>query len=88
MVVNTPRKRRKKHAFFNVFGSRQDTKNAYAAAIPIFMQNAFANEYLTIFGDGEQARDFIHVKDIFGALFHAVPARTYTAPITSAMAPA
>jgi len=57
--------------FFNVFGPRQDPKSAYAAAIPIFMQKAFADEELTIFGDGEQTRDFIHVKDIVAALVHA-----------------
>ena len=56
--------------FFNVFGPRQDPKSAYAAAIPIFMQKAFAGEDLTIFGDGEQTRDFIHVKDIAAALAH------------------
>jgi UDP-glucose 4-epimerase len=57
--------------FFNVFGSRQDPKSAYAAAVPIFMHKAFANGDLTIFGDGEQTRDFIHVKDIVAALVHA-----------------
>lgn len=57
--------------FFNVFGPRQDPKSAYAAAVPIFMQKAFANEDLTIFGDGEQTRDFIYVKDIIAALVHA-----------------
>jgi UDP-glucose 4-epimerase len=56
--------------FFNVFGPRQDPKSAYAAAIPIFMQKAFAGEDLTIFGDGEQTRDFVHVKDIVAALVH------------------
>lgn len=57
--------------FFNVFGPRQDPKSAYAAAVPIFMHKAFANEDLTIFGYGEQPRDFIHVKDIVAALIHA-----------------
>jgi UDP-glucose 4-epimerase len=56
--------------FFNVFGPRQDPLSAYAAAIPIFMQKAFASEDLTIFGDGEQTRDFIHVKDVVAALAH------------------
>lgn len=56
--------------FFNVFGPRQDPKSAYAAAVPIFMQKAFANEDITIFGDGEQTRDFVHVKDIVAALVH------------------
>lgn len=56
--------------FFNVFGPRQDPKSAYAAAVPIFMQKAFAGEDITIFGDGEQTRDFIYVKDIVAALVH------------------
>lgn len=53
--------------YFNVFGPRQDPKSAYAAAIPIFTAKAVANEPLTIFGDGEQTRDFIYVKDIVAA---------------------
>ena len=57
--------------FFNVFGPRQDPKSAYAAAVPIFLQQAQANEPLTIYGDGGQTRDFIFVKDIVGALAFA-----------------
>ena len=53
--------------YFNVFGPRQDPKSAYAAAVPIFLAKALANEPLTIFGDGEQTRDFIYVKDIVAA---------------------
>lgn len=53
--------------FFNVFGPRQDPKSAYAAAVPIFLQQALANEPITIFGDGGQTRDFIYVKDIAAA---------------------
>lgn len=53
--------------YFNVFGPRQDPKSAYAAAIPIFTAKAVANEDITIFGDGEQTRDFIYVKDIVAA---------------------
>ena len=53
--------------YFNVFGPRQDPKSAYAAAIPIFTAKAVANEDITIFGDGEQTRDFIYVKDIVEA---------------------
>ena len=54
--------------FFNVFGPRQDPKGAYAAAVPIFMEKAIKGEDITVFGDGEQTRDFIYVKDIVGAL--------------------
>ena len=53
--------------YFNVFGPRQDPHSAYAAAVPIFIAKALANEPLTIFGDGEQTRDFVFVKDIVRA---------------------
>ncbi|OGV48975.1 MAG: dTDP-glucose 4,6-dehydratase [Lentisphaerae bacterium GWF2_52_8] len=53
--------------YFNVFGPRQDPKSAYAAAIPIFTAKAIANETISIYGDGEQTRDFVYVKDIAAA---------------------
>ncbi len=58
--------------FFNVFGPRQDPKGAYAAAVPIFIEKALRGEDITVFGDGDQTRDFIYVKDIAGALAFAV----------------
>lgn len=54
--------------FFNVFGPRQDPKGAYAAAVPIFFEHALAGTPITIYGDGNQTRDFIFVKDVVGAL--------------------
>ncbi|MFA7230132.1 MAG: NAD-dependent epimerase/dehydratase family protein [Victivallaceae bacterium] len=53
--------------YFNVFGPRQDPNSAYAAAVPIFTAKAVNNEKITVFGDGEQTRDFIYVKDIVAA---------------------
>jgi UDP-glucose 4-epimerase len=53
--------------YFNVFGPRQDPASQYAAAIPIFIHKALRNEPIVIFGDGEQTRDFIYVKDIVAA---------------------
>jgi UDP-glucose 4-epimerase len=53
--------------YFNVFGPRQDPQSQYAAAIPIFVQNALLNRDIVIYGDGEQTRDFIYVKDIAAA---------------------
>ncbi|MEI6890607.1 MAG: SDR family oxidoreductase [Pontiella sp.] len=53
--------------YFNVFGPRQDPGSAYAAAVPIFIAKAAKGETITIFGDGEQTRDFIYVKDIVAA---------------------
>ena len=50
--------------YFNVFGPRQDPKSQYAAAIPIFIEKALKNEQIVIYGDGEQTRDFIFVKDV------------------------
>lgn len=58
--------------FFNVFGPRQDPNGAYAAAVPIFIEKAQRNENITVYGDGNQTRDFIYVKDIVGALSFAV----------------
>ncbi|RJP70451.1 MAG: SDR family oxidoreductase [Ignavibacteriales bacterium] len=50
--------------YFNVFGPRQDPKSQYAAALPIFISKAIKNEDITIYGDGNQTRDFIYVKDV------------------------
>ena len=57
--------------YFNVFGPRQNPKSAYAAAVPIFLSRALRGEDITIFGDGGQTRDFVHVSDIAGANWHA-----------------
>ena len=53
--------------YFNVFGPRQNPKSQYAAAIPIFVNLALQNKDLTIYGDGNQTRDFIYVKDVVRA---------------------
>ncbi len=53
--------------YFNVFGPRQDPRSAYAAAVPIFIDRAVKHEPITIYGDGEQTRDFVYVKDIVAA---------------------
>ena len=56
--------------YFNVFGPRQDPKGAYAAAVPIFITRALAGEEIVIYGDGEQTRDFVYVKDVVAANLH------------------
>ena len=53
--------------YFNVFGPRQNPRSQYAAAVPIFIDRALKNKPITIFGDGEQTRDFIHVQDVVAA---------------------
>jgi len=56
--------------YFNVFGPRQNPRGPYAAAVPIFIESALAGVPLTIFGDGEQTRDFVSVKDVVAANVH------------------
>lgn len=61
--------------FFNVFGERQDPSSPYSGVISIFFDRAFTQKqggdsFISIFGDGEQTRDFIYVKDIVSALLH------------------
>lgn len=57
--------------FFNVYGPRQDPSSPYSGVISIFMNKALAGEPPTIYGDGEQSRDFIYVTDIVRALLLA-----------------
>jgi len=53
--------------YFNVFGPRQDPKSPYAGVISIFAQKLLDNEQPTIFGDGEQTRDYVFVKNVVQA---------------------
>ena len=50
--------------FFNVFGPRQDPKSPYAGVIALFVDRISRSEPLTVFGDGQQTRDFIYVGDV------------------------
>ena len=54
--------------FFNVFGPGQDPASPYAAAVPTFLRHATCGEEVTIFGDGEQTREFVYVDDIVSSL--------------------
>ncbi|MDR2830163.1 MAG: GDP-mannose 4,6-dehydratase [Methanobrevibacter sp.] len=53
--------------FFNVFGPRQDPNSQYAAVIPKFIDTIMNKRQAVIFGDGEQSRDFIFVRDLVKA---------------------
>lgn len=57
--------------YFNVYGPHQDPEGDYAAAIPIFLSRALAGQRVTIFGDGEQTRDFVFVSDVVEANLRA-----------------
>jgi UDP-glucose 4-epimerase len=52
---------------FNVFGPRQNPLAEYAAVVPRFVERTLAREPVTIFGDGEQSRDFVYVGDVVQA---------------------
>lgn len=53
--------------YFNVYGPDQDPKGGYAQAIPKFFDQVKNGQPMTITGDGEQTRDFTHVRDIVAA---------------------
>ena len=53
--------------YFNVFGPKQDKNSQYAAVIPNFISALLEGRQPVIYGDGEQTRDFIFVKDIVQA---------------------
>jgi len=50
--------------FFNVYGPRQDPSSPYSGVISKFMANAVSNQAPIIYGDGNQSRDFVYVKDV------------------------
>jgi UDP-glucose 4-epimerase len=58
--------------YFNVFGPRQDPASEYAAVIPKFISGILAGKPITIFGDGDQTRDFTYVNDIVSANIRAM----------------
>lgn len=58
--------------FFNVFGPRQDPSSPYSGVISIFADRAKRGLPLTIFGDGQQSRDFVYVGDVASALVAAL----------------
>lgn len=62
--------------YFNVFGPRQDPKSMYSAVIPRFITAMLRGERPTIYGDGEQTRDFTYVGNVISGnlLAATVPA--------------
>lgn len=58
--------------FFNVYGPRQDPSSPYSGVISIFIKRLFEDQTLTVFGDGEQTRDFVYVADVVRTLRSAM----------------
>ena len=53
--------------YFNVFGPRQDPTSYYSAVIPKFIKAIREQKSPTIFGDGEQSRDFTYIENVVAA---------------------
>lgn len=60
--------------FFNIFGPRQDPSSPYSGVISIFTQRAQQGLPISVFGDGEQTRDFFYVGDLVELLMQALGA--------------
>jgi nucleoside-diphosphate-sugar epimerase len=57
--------------YFNVFGPRQSPLSQYAAGVPLFITAIAEDEPITIYGDGEQSRDFTFVENVVDATIRA-----------------
>ncbi|MBI5281186.1 MAG: SDR family oxidoreductase [Candidatus Solibacter usitatus] len=72
--------------FFNVFGPRQDPSSPYSGVLSLFMKHLLARTAPTIFGDGEQSRDFTYVEDVAALCIKAslAPAATVSGKVYNA----
>tara|TARA_Y100000590_G_scaffold171597_1_gene196251 strand:+ start:1852 stop:2847 length:996 start_codon:yes stop_codon:yes gene_type:complete len=57
--------------FFNAYGPRSRTSGAYGAVFGVFLAQKLANKPLTIVGNGQQTRDFVHVYDLVNGIIKA-----------------
>ena len=67
--------------YFNVYGPRQHTEGQYSPVIGVFTRQREENKPLTIVGDGEQTRDFVHVRDVAKANISAAENCNTTAEV-------
>ena len=58
--------------FFNIFGPRQDPSSPYSGVISIFCERALSGTPITLFGDGEQTRDFLYIGDLVAVMVQAL----------------
>ena len=67
--------------FFNVYGPRQDPKSPYSGVISIFCERIAGGMPISIFGDGQQTRDFVYVADVVRALLAGMALRPPDSPV-------
>jgi UDP-glucose 4-epimerase len=69
--------------YFNVFGPRQDPLSQYAAVVPRFIRAVAAGAPVTVYGDGEQSRDFTYVDNVVASNLLAADAATVSGEIVN-----
>jgi UDP-glucose 4-epimerase len=70
--------------FFNVFGPRQDPTSPYSGVLSIFLTCLLERRSPTIFGDGEQSRDFTYVEDVVELVLKASEAPNVSGKVFNA----
>lgn len=70
--------------YFNVYGPRQDPSSAYSGVLSIFMKSILDRTPPTIFGDGEQSRDFTFVEDVAELNLKAAKAKNVSGTVINA----
>ena len=72
--------------YFNVFGPYQDPTSHYSGVLAIFCRKMLAGEQPTIYGDGEQSRDFTYIDNVVDAnlLASAAPAEKVSGKVMNA----
>lgn len=60
--------------YFNVFGPRQDPGSPYSGVLSIFNEALLSGKPLTVYGDGQQSRDFVYVGNVVEAILLAAEA--------------
>jgi UDP-N-acetylglucosamine/UDP-N-acetyl-alpha-D-glucosaminouronate 4-epimerase len=70
--------------FFNVYGPRQDPSSQYSGVLSIFMRCILEQQSPTIYGDGEQSRDFTYVEDVAELVVKAASARGVSGKVFNA----
>ncbi|MDD9901587.1 MAG: NAD-dependent epimerase/dehydratase family protein [Alphaproteobacteria bacterium] len=58
--------------FFNVYGPGQNPNSPYSGVISVFLKRCAENNPVTIYGDGEQVRDFVYVGDVVSVLMQSM----------------
>lgn len=61
--------------YFNVFGPRQDPSSPYSGVLSLFIRSILERRSPTIYGDGEQSRDFTYVEDVVSLNLKAAKAK-------------